>query len=81
MAQQRLEERRIGARFVVAGYGETRVVKASYEACCCCAFRSVACSELLELGPCTCRDRMDGKNVIFQLVKHRGHWDCLKSAK
>lgn len=70
MKQIRVEERRVGARFMVAGYGETRVMRASYEACSCCAFRSVACTELNELGPCTCRDRHDHENVIFRLVNH-----------
>lgn len=68
MKQIRIEERRVGTRFMVAGYGETRVVKASYEACSCCAFRGVACTELTELGPCTFRDRQDRQDVIFRLV-------------
>lgn len=75
MEKMRLEERRVGARFMVAGYGETRVVKASYEACSCCAFRCIACTELTELGPCTCRDRRDRENVIFKLVNKRDDRD------
>ncbi|MCR4613226.1 MAG: hypothetical protein K5778_04415 [Bacteroidaceae bacterium] len=71
MKKMRIEERRVGARFMVAGFGDTRVVNASYEACSCCAFRHVACTELSELGPCTCRDRQDRKNVIFRLVNHK----------
>ena len=70
MEKMRIEERRVGARFMVAGYGETRVVKASYEACSCCAFRHTACTEIAELGPCTWRDRPDRENVIFRLVQH-----------
>ncbi len=71
MAQVRLQERRVGSRFMVNGYGQTRVVKASYEACNCCAFRGVACSDINELGPCTQRDRHDHTNVIFRLVNTR----------
>lgn len=72
MAQVRLEQRRIGTRFMVTGYGETRVMRASYEACACCAFRSERCTEIVELGPCTQRDRKDKQNIIFRLVNRQG---------